>query len=307
MKIAVRMEGGLGDHILSNRFIPAILDEHPGSEIHLFSDTNGSEFQSNTLTSLYNYYNNTTLVRRKSDHHTITTQFGTENFTPHINNIIEEDKNLMFSFDKFYNLHIDFLEWMDYDFNWQNYFYHFPKPHKNIDHFNHQNKYIVMHIASDNMGNNHRMPKHYHEEIIKEIPEEYDIFITSTKSTDDYIKKTITTSDRVKIIQGSIMKIISLIKNASGLLAIDSGLKYFGYTFNIPTIGWAKECIRPHVCTSCHHLRWLTFPQLFFPLGFTAKSVVTNLLNLINSNNFILNPTLTGDQLCTNIIKRIET
>jgi len=306
MKIAVRMEGGLGDHILGNRFIPAILDEHPNSEIHLFSDTNGSRSQSEALLSLYNYYKSSTLVRRKSENYTIKTQFGKENFPQHINNITEEDKSYMLNFDKFYNLHIDKLDWMDYDFNWQNYFYHFPKPHNSVDDFHNSNKYIVMHIASDNMGNNHRMSKSYYEEIIKEIPREYDIFFTSTKSTENYINETITTSERVMTIQAPIMKIASLIKNASGLLAIDSGLKYLGYTFNTPTIGWAKECTRPHSCPSCHHLRWLTFPQLFFPLNFSAKNVVSALLNLISSNNYILNPTLTGEQLCTSIIKRTE-
>ena len=150
------------------------------------------------------------------------------------------------------------------------------------------------------------MSKSYYKEIIEEIPKEYDIFITTTKSTEDFINKNITTSNRVRIIEAPITKIISLIKNASGLLAIDSGLKYLGYTFNIPTIGWAKECLRPHTCPSSHHIRWLTFPQLFFPLSFSAKNVISSLLNLINSNNYILNPTLTRDQLCTNIIKRIE-
>ena len=37
MKISVRMEGGLGDHLLANRFVPAILDKL--SLIHISEPT----------------------------------------------------------------------------------------------------------------------------------------------------------------------------------------------------------------------------------------------------------------------------
>ena len=34
----------------------------------------------------------------------------------------------MLGFDRFFNFHIDWMEWTRYDIHWQNYFFHFPKP-----------------------------------------------------------------------------------------------------------------------------------------------------------------------------------
>ena len=70
------MEGGLGDHILANRFVPAILDKYPKAEINLFSDTGGKSLQSDVLTSLFNHFKSRTLIYRKSDQFKIKSQFG---------------------------------------------------------------------------------------------------------------------------------------------------------------------------------------------------------------------------------------
>ena len=128
MKISVRFEGGLGDHILANRFIPGILEKHPGAEIHMFSDTGGNPLQSDTLLSLFDYYSSRTLLRRKDKKFTLNTQFGKENFPSHTRNIDDSQRRYMSGFDKFFNLHIDWLEWLDYDIDWQRHFYSFPTP-----------------------------------------------------------------------------------------------------------------------------------------------------------------------------------
>ena len=152
MKISVRFEGGLGDHLLGNRLIPAIIEKHPESEIHLFSDTNESSFQSEVLNNLYNFYTSTTLLKRKNPNYSILSQFGKENFPAHLDNINEEQKKYMLSFDKFYNLHIDWLGWLDYDFRWQSYFNSFPLPHNKVEDFKHE-KYPGSGLAVFFVGN----------------------------------------------------------------------------------------------------------------------------------------------------------
>lgn len=307
MNIAVRMEGGLGDHLLSNRFIPAILDKHPEAKIHLFSDTGGGSLQSDTLTSLYNYYSSRTLIRRKSDKFSIRSQFGKESFAAHLDNIYEEDKKLMMSFDKFYNLHIDWMEWMNYDFDWQRYFYHYPKPHLKIFEHTNPRPYFVIHAASDNLANNHRMSKKYLNELINNIPSIYDIFVLSTKSTKGFIRANFKEDSRVKIYEKNITEVIRLVKGCAGMFAIDSGIKYFGYTFNKPTLTWAKESKQPHSCLPAFQMRWLTFPSLIFPLQHDAKYLVECMQNLINSNNLILAPHLTQSEIDkTLIIRRLQ-
>ena len=53
MKISVRLEGGLGDHILGARFIPPILDKYPGAKIYAYSDSEGNSFQKEALEQIY--------------------------------------------------------------------------------------------------------------------------------------------------------------------------------------------------------------------------------------------------------------
>ena len=304
MNISVRMEGGLGDHLLANRFILAILDKHPGAKIHLFSDTGGGSLQSDVLISLFDYYSSRSLIKRKSENHIISTQFGKENFAAHLDNIKETDKKRMLSFDKFYNLHIDWMEWMDYDFEWQRYFYHFPTPHLQI--FPHENEkpYIVIHAASDNMGNSHRMSSRYLTELVNSIPPKFDIFILCTDSTKGFIDSRFKESSRLKIFQENITEVIRLVKGCAGMFAIDSGVKYFGYTFNKPTLTWAKESSKPHSCLPAFQMRWLTFPALIFPLEYNAKYMIKCMENLIDSNNLILAPHLSSKQIDKTLIRR---
>ena len=306
MKISVRMEGGLGDHLLANRFVPAILDKYPGAEIHLFSDTGGKTLQSDTLLSLYTFYKSRTLLKRQSEKYTISSQFGEENFPSHINNTNNEQRKQMLSFDKFYNLHLDWMEWVYYDFHWQNYFYHFPKPHLEVQKYPAVNNYIILHLASDNMGNNHRMSKKYINNIINNIPPLFDIKILSTPSTEEFINEVIEPKGNIEIISEPLPTIISMVKSSSGIMAIDSGIKYLGYTFNIPTLSWAKECKDPHICPLAFQARWLTYPQLYYPLEYDADRMVESLLNLIKSNNFFLNPNLEGKNLDRHLIRRVE-
>ena len=304
MKISVRFEGGLGDHILANRFTPAILEKYPGAEIHLYSDTNGSNFQSSVVNKLFNYYKTTTLLERKSDTHNILSQFGKENFPTHINNINDKQKAEMLSHDKFYNLHIDWMAWMDYDFHWQKYFSFFPAPQNPISDYEHQKPYILLHIASDNRGNNHRMSKEYINNIIKKCAQDYDVLVLSTPTTKDFIDKVVPNNPNVHIINKDIQEVISICKSASGIFAIDSAIKYFGYTFNVPTLCWAKESSTPHSCPTSFKMRWLTFPLLMFPLEYDHNYIWETMSNLINNNNNIFCPHLQEPDLSNTLIRR---
>ena len=102
LKIGVKLEGGLGDCLLANRFIPAIRDFHKNSKITCFFDNNRSEtFQLEVLKKFY------------------------PSFYDEFHLIDQFDKN---NFDYFYNLHIDKMEWTKYEFDWLSRFYYFPKP-----------------------------------------------------------------------------------------------------------------------------------------------------------------------------------
>jgi ADP-heptose:LPS heptosyltransferase len=53
MNIAVRLEGGLGDCLLANRFVFAIKEKYPNSKITAYIDSEGQTFQKEALEILY--------------------------------------------------------------------------------------------------------------------------------------------------------------------------------------------------------------------------------------------------------------
>ena len=134
MKISVRMEGGLGDHLLANRFIPAIKEQWPGCKIDLWSDTEGSTSQSDTLKQMWPSYFNDVFVIEKKKHKKFrikSSNFPEEDYRGSLKMCLDVDLKLMEGvYDKFYDLHIDSLEWMNYDFDWFKHFQVFPTPEK---------------------------------------------------------------------------------------------------------------------------------------------------------------------------------
>ena len=108
MKIAARMEGGIGDHLLSNRFVHAIRDKHPDSEICIFSDTENNPNQMALLSKLWPsiYKNYKVLGKRKDANFKIKSAFGNETYPSHISNMAEGFDQEILNFDKFYDLHI---------------------------------------------------------------------------------------------------------------------------------------------------------------------------------------------------------
>ena len=116
-KILVRGEGGLGDCLLSNRFIPAIREYHDNCHITFgFDNYRGESYQLNVLNRFY----------------------------PNMSNIYclwnEVDEN---DFDYFYDLHIDKMKWTTYDFDWLSRFYYFPKTEVSVE----KNDYVCLHLT----------------------------------------------------------------------------------------------------------------------------------------------------------------
>ena len=53
MNISVRLEGGLGDCLLGNRFVAAIREKYKNSNITAYIDSEGKTFQKDCLDILY--------------------------------------------------------------------------------------------------------------------------------------------------------------------------------------------------------------------------------------------------------------
>jgi len=307
MNINVRMEGGLGDHLLANRFIPAILDRHEDASIKVFSDTEGNDRTLNVLLKLFpRFYKRggEVIKERISKNFSITSQFGKENYPTHIDNQKTEIINKFNDCDKFYDLHIDGLKWLYYDFDWLRYFYHFPKPflQKRNSSESSSQKYLLTHLYS-RPDSPYNLEQGYVNGLLHTLSKYVKIVIVIEKQYMDYYNDffnhpniTINTAD-------SIEDIFQLAKNCKCFLGIDSGIRYIPYHFSKPVFLFSKYCSQYRQVAPSHLVRWLIFDKNVFPLNFDVNIVSQMIQNLFDNPASALFPEILND-LNSYIVKR---
>lgn len=280
MNISVRMEGGIGDCLLANRFVFAIKEKYPDSQITAYIDSEGQTFQKEALEVLYpsTYKELKIIPQKKYKELWITSQFGEEINKAVLENVPDDIRQEMESkYDKFYDLHIDSLKWAEYDFDWLRYFYFFPKPDLvNKDPI--KENYIVLHLVSSGSLSD-RLENWYIDTLINNLHKvlnlNYKIFIISKNEIDFFYEK-VKTLNNIEIFKGNLKDISNLISNAKLMIGVDSGFKYIGYSFGIPTLTLGKNCLAPFNVTPSHNIRWLPFPMTCFPLNYDVN-IITNL------------------------------
>jgi ADP-heptose:LPS heptosyltransferase len=286
--ISVRLEGGMGDCLLGNRFIPAIKEAYPNSEITAFIDSEGKTFQKEILDCCYpSFYKEIKIIpNKKYKDFWVDCQFGTDNYYGALENVPDKILSEMLSYDKFYDLHIDSLKWTK-NKTWIKYHRFFPKPH--VEPLQTPNRYIVLHlVSSTSVG--HRMEEWYIVRLIKELLERgnFNIKIISTPDTNHFYQNL--ESKRVEIINANIKTIVSIIGGAAGMISTDSGFRYLAYGYSIPTLIFSKQSVQPFSAIPSHQIRWLIFPETCFPLHYDATRVSETLLNCIKNPAQILVP-----------------
>ena len=292
MRISVRLEGGLGDHLCATRFIPAIQEEYPEAVITAYSDTSGNFFQKECLDILYPHlYDDIKVIpSKKYEEFWINCQFGEDVGFGALENIPDDWVNEMESYEKFYDLHIDSLKWLDYDFDWDRYFRFFPAPiikkNKNKD------PYIIFQLHTSRSGEknkSHYLESWYVKKIIDALSAEYKCKIISTPELLDEYEE-LRKNDNVEIVVGEIEHIINEIKDASLFLGIDSGFRFIGYSFGIPAILFGTFYDRPNWCAPFHQIRWSFFPEQCFPLHHDSKAITNFAFKIMENKAFSLYP-----------------
>jgi hypothetical protein len=293
VKINVRMEGGLGDHLLAVRFLPAIKEKYPNSTIHVFTDTNGKTFQAEALKSAYAHLFDSIEVipSKKYKEFWVDCQFGTDNFYGAIENVPDEVfERMTKDCDKFYDLHIDGLKWMTYDFDWLRYFYFFPKPRvgtlattdgtQNPD-------YVVMHLHSAT-SKGHVLEQFYIDGLVNKVAEFTNVVLISTPDSNhlfEHLK-----SDKVTVFNGTVEQVFTIIANAKAMVSTDSGFRYIAYGCNVPTLTFSANCMAPSQVPLSHQIRWLMFTSHVLPLNYSFHFVAKAVKNILTNKGCGLVP-----------------
>jgi len=301
MNIAVRLEGGIGDHLMASRFVPAIKEKYPQSKITAFSDSNGNIAQADVLIQLFpSLFEDIKVIPCKKDpEFKIISQFGQENYISHIDNIPEEYLLQMRSYDKFYDLHLDGLKWMDYDFNWSKYFYRFLEIETQLNNPLLLNgSYIAVNLYSDSNKAN-LLESWYVEALLKKLSEHYRIVVICTNKN---IKMYESCKDFVTLFAGDIKEVAAVINDAAMFLTIDSGLKFISYSTGTPSLNFLNQCTEYGAVPFHQIIRWQPYPLSVIPLHFDIEKLLKLINFTIKNRTNILPYTENIDQL---LIKRI--
>jgi ADP-heptose:LPS heptosyltransferase len=301
MKISVRMEGGLGDHFAANRFIPAIKEYHPGCKIDLWSDTEGNSIQSDILREIWPDHFNDVFVLEKKKYKNFrikSSNFPEEDYRGSIKNVRSNDIKLMKgAYDKFYDLHIDSLDWLNHDYDWFKYFNVFPRPTTSLT----QNielpfeKFILAHLyARDDADSN--MEDWYIKRLINDVTKDFNLIILydndSKHKYEDFFGSK---NPKLHLIHADLRQIFYLASKCTAMFGIDSGIRYIPYHFGKPTFTFSKYCQKYGTVQYSYLIRWLFNERYVFPLHYDVSSASQIIKNMLVNPAYKLYPFLLDD------------
>lgn len=290
MEIAVRLEGGLGDCLLGNRFVSAIKEKYNTSKITAYIDSEGKTFQKECLQILYPsmYKDIKVIPNKKYKEFWVNCQFGEDNYYGALENVPDDIILEIESFDKFYDLHIDSLKWIYYDFDWLRYYRFFPRPELSVE--NIIGDYIVLHMVSAT-SQGHLLSQEYIEDIINDLSKDHTVIVISTPETNHFYSA-VKNLKSVKIFNGNMREVCEIISNAKFMLSTDSGFRYISYGYSIPTITYSSHSFRPFSSIPSHQIRWLMYPETCFPINYDSKHMVEIINRIVYEQGYILAPYL---------------
>jgi ADP-heptose:LPS heptosyltransferase len=281
------MEGGIGDHLCAIRFLPAIKELYPDCEFYGFSDTENNNAPKEIINTFWPslFKEIQVIPTKKHKTYIVHSQFGEENYISAFDNIPDIYKNKMLNdYDKFYDLHIDALKWMAYDFNWSKYFFQFLPIEIDISPLNKKPNQLAVSLYSDSNSSN-LLNQDYVYNLLLKLSKRYNIIIFATEQNRRFYEKC---HDIANIVCYNIIDVVKEIRDSGLFLCIDSGLKFLGYSVGTPTFNFLSQ-IRSYGELPLHqYIRWNPFVWSALPLYYSIDYVDLLLTNASKYNTHLL-------------------
>jgi len=302
LKIAIRMEGGIGDHLCAIRFLPAIKEMYPFCQFYGFSDTENNNTPKNIINTFWPslFKDIEVIANKKYTSYTIQSQFGQENYRSAFENIPDHYRyNMMNNYDKFYDLHIDSLKWMKYNFNWSKYFFQFLPPEIDLGVIQKNTNNLVVSLYSDSNSSN-LLSQQYVYDLLLKLSKKYNITIFATEYNKSFYEDC---ASFANIICEDIISVVQHIRNAGAFLCIDSGLKFFGYAVGTPTFNFLSQIPSYGELPLHQYIRWNPFVWSVLPLYYSVDNIDLLLSNAVKYNTHML-PYIPGHKIENLIVER---
>lgn len=306
MDIAVRLEGGIGDHLLANRFVHALKEKYPNDNFIIFSDPSQDFGQLLFLKEFWpSVYKNAILSPgRVSSQFKIRSQFGEEVYNAAIENQPDSIKYLCERADKFYDLCLDRMEWLDYDFDWFRYFYFFPKPEKQPVSDNPINKPFILASLFSRQGSPYTMEKEYVQELFKGMSALSHVVIVTTEENKSYYDFCVD-NPAIEVRVTNLSETFYLASQCSAFIGMDSGVRCMPYYFGKPTFYFTPYCSEYGTSSVAHLVRWMVYERNSLPMHFNLAKTLELLSNSISERNFPLFPFVPPQHRDNILLKRI--
>jgi ADP-heptose:LPS heptosyltransferase len=289
-KIAFYTEGGGGDLMLANRFLPAVKEKFPNSEIHFFTNTEGNWASVNLLKRLFpSFYSSFTVFgKRKDQNHKIVSQFGEEVYPADIKNLQDDDLEKLKEFPIIFNGHIDSLKFMDSRIDWLRYYYYFPKPEVKIPQYK-ETGYILAHLYA-RPNSPYNVEQWYAISLLNKLSIAQKVVIVTLPEHKDWYSEVFNNPNISIETPTDLFDVFSLAQNCSIYIGIDSGIRYIPYHFSKPVFVISKDCQQYGNPSPSHLIRWLLFRFNVFPLHYDIDIVTKILYNCIQNSAYQLFP-----------------
>lgn len=276
MSICLYLEGGCGDVFLAHRLAAVIKEYYPDRQINAFLDTEGNQTQKDVLNYLYpGFYDSiTTIQSKKYKKCIISSQFGEEEYRGGIHNVPDAIVSEILGCDKFYNLHIDSLEFLNHDYDWKKYFYTLQRPTNKPNRI-FSGEYIALHLMSGSSAV-HRLHGWWVDKLVRDLSSKLPnigIKIISTKETNLFYNN-IVGIPNVELFNGNIQDCCDLVVQSRGIIGVDSFFRLLGHAVDIPTITLSKDCSGHGGVPYSHRLRWLLWPETTFGLNHSSSDII---------------------------------
>jgi hypothetical protein len=306
MKVNCLIEGGAGDFLCANRFVPSIIAQNNCGRVNLFANTDGNPKSAELLIKLWpSLYNpNFFLVERKSPNFKISSQFGEEIYPAHFDNIVIADQNILKDCDKLYNLHIDGLEWLSADFNYNHSYYHFPRPEIQEPAYSlpFQDNFVMAHLAA-RKGGAHELEEWYLNRFLNDFirKTEHNLVIVTTDECAPLYNE-FKDNPRIFICNPTMLEMFDIAKRSKMFIGIDSGIRYIPLHYGKPSFVLTKYCQAPGQASHSHLIRWLIFGKYCLPLNYNSGEVIKIINNIYKHPAYMLFPNFPSENNIENII-----
>lgn len=302
-RINVRLEGGVGDLILASRFLLAVREMYPDSFVSVFISNDANKkyngFFARHWGYLFDGYEDEVEINDREFQ--ITSQFGQEKWTAAFENIKEEWRTKMLDCDRFYNFHLDALDFTSAkDIAWQKFLKCVPRPENvEVKEIIPSNTIILNLYARE--GHSSAISKENANAIIGALRGSNNVIVLAPSED---VKESFYSEHKDLVRVTDLEETLGLISQCALGVSLDSGIRCMFYSFGKPCLTLCSLVKAPFQVPTSHVIRWYPWTEHMLPVDMKPLYVALLAENILENPLCGLYPNIEPKNIDNVLIKR---